>query len=197
MRLVEGWWVTDPMVTGAGSVVGRAQQLYGHFRRLEGRKVAVQAGGHIGVYPKILSEHFARVYTFEPEPRNFECLVRNAPGVFAARGALGNDRGCAHLRVHGKNSGGHSLWGAGHTPVYRIDDLALDACDGLFLDLEGYEMHALRGALTTIKKHHPLIVAEENKKLNNQGFQYGDIQRLLAPLGYRVVDRVGEDIILQ
>lgn len=198
MKFVTGWWVTDAMTTGAGSVVGRAQELQQHFTRLRGRQVAVQAGGHVGVYPAALAAEFDTVYTFEPEHRNFECLVRNVPrNVFAARGALGDKRGCVELRVHGKCSGGHSIGGAGRTPLYRIDDLALTACDALFLDLEGFEVHALRGAVKTISAFRPLVVAEENKKLRGQGFEFGDVEKLLAPFGYSVVDRVGEDIVLE
>jgi hypothetical protein len=41
-----------------------------------------------------------------------------------------------------------------------IDDLNLECCDLIHLDIEGYELHALMGARNTIEKHQPLIVLE-------------------------------------
>jgi hypothetical protein len=77
-----------------------------------------------------------------------------------------------------------------------IDSLPLDFCDAIFLDLEGYEIPALQGAQRTLTNHHPLLVVEENKHGNHRGYSYGDIERLLAPLKYKVIDRVGEDLVL-
>ena len=57
-------------------------------------------------------------------------------------------------------------------------------------------MHALRGALDTIRRLRPLIVVEENKKVHGQGFEYGDIEKLLSPVGYRLAERSGEDLVL-
>ena len=45
--------------------------------RLGPRSVAVQAGGCMGMYPRLLSDMFNAVYTFEPDPLNFHCLVAN------------------------------------------------------------------------------------------------------------------------
>jgi FkbM family methyltransferase len=147
----------------------------------------------------LLSFAFECVYTFEPEPRNFACLSRNMEdreNVFAARGVLGDKRGTVGLAVHSKGTGGHNIVGPGPLPTYRIDDLALEHCDAILLDVEGYEMHALRGALDTIKRCKPLLVVEENKKAHGKGFKRGDIEALLKPFGYAVVDRVGEDLVL-
>ena len=38
-------------------------------------KVCIQAGGNVGVWPKKLSTIFDVVYTFEPDPENFNCLA--------------------------------------------------------------------------------------------------------------------------
>jgi hypothetical protein len=60
--------------------------------------------------------------------------------------------------------------------------LKLDHCDLIQLDIEGYEMFALRGAKETIKKFHPLICIEyvhfqhydtDNKEVDNFLFSNG------------------------
>lgn len=194
MKLVDGWWVTDGM-SGPGAFTQRAR-----LSGLENYKggIAIQAGGHIGVYPLILSEFFRHVYTFEPDFDNHQCLVRNCsrPNIYVARGALGFVRGTVGVNKH-KNSGGHMIDGEGYCPIYRIDDMALDSCDLIYLDVEGYEVHALRGALKTISAYKPIIVAEENKKLKCHGFNPGDIEKLLSPFGYKTVNKLGEDLILE
>jgi hypothetical protein len=41
-----------------------------------------------------------------------------------------------------------------------------------------------------------MLVLEENKKMHSRGHVAGDLEKLVAPLGYKVVDRFGEDIVL-
>lgn len=186
-------------MTGPSAYLKRAEDLRQYLPRIPTRRACVQAGGHIGVYPKILSEHFGRVYTFEPEHENFGCLVRNAtaPNVYAARAALGENRGGVGL-VRSKGTGGHQIGEVtGPVPRLHVDDLRLADCDALFLDVEGYEIPVLRGAWRTIVKCRPVIVAEENKKTHTFGFEFGDIEKLLEPLGYAVIDRLHEDIVLK
>lgn len=191
------WWCPDVM-TGPAAYLRRAKDLEAYLPRIPRKRACVQAGGHIGVYPKVLSSLFERVYTFEPEHENFGCLVRNAPAanVYPMRAALSDRHGGVDL-IRSKGSGGHQTGEdcRGPIPCLRIDDLELSDCDALFLDVEGFEIPVIRGAMRTIKTCGPVIVAEENKKMHRRGFVAGDLQRLLAPLGYALVDRVGEDIV--
>lgn len=199
MKQVTGWWVPDTM-TSAGSYVARSEDLTAHIARCAQRRSAVQAGGHVGVYPRRLSESFNAVYTFEPHPLNFAALVMNVescPSVCAARGFLGALHGRRELILH-KNSGGHHTGEpGGYIPTYCIDDLVLDDCDAIFLDTEGFEYQALKGALQTIERCRPLLVLEENKQGRFHGIPPGSLAKLVAPFGYKFVDRVREDIVLQ
>jgi len=196
---VDGWYC-PPKMSGPASYLRRSLELEQHIARLRDRRVCVQAGGHIGIYPRKLAQVFARVYTFEPEWHNFHCLTINAalPNIFIARAALGKTHAGVDLLLHGKNTGAHQIakTGPGPIPMLPIDSLPLDFCDAIFLDLEGYEIPALQGAQRTLTNHHPLLVVEENKHGNHRGYSYGDIERLLAPLKYKVIDRVGEDLVL-
>jgi FkbM family methyltransferase len=162
-------------------------------------RAAVQAGGHIGIFPRELSKRFDIVYTFEPDAENFACLVRNAPGskVFPIRAFVGDLHECRELRINSKSTGGHSVGGLGETPTLRIDDLALEVCDLILLDLEGYEFFALLGAMQTIARCKPRIIVEENKKSGGQGFQAGAIATLLASRAYRPAATVGENIVFE
>jgi hypothetical protein len=50
--------------------------------------------------------------------------------------------------------------GPGAIPVLSIDQLGLDNCDLIHLDIEGGEYDALMGAEQTIKQFRPLICLE-------------------------------------
>lgn len=203
MKRVAGWWCPE-LLSGPGNYQRRwealAVALDGLVLGWRVGRVAVQAGGHIGVVPVGLSKLYARVYSFEPDADNFACLVRNATaavdtGVFALRAALGNDRGCVGLVRSERSTGQHQVHGAGAVPVLRIDDLALDACDALLLDVEGSEIAALTGAHQTLLRYRPLVVAEENKRCRSFGHQIGDLEVHMRLFGYRLVGRCDEDMI--
>lgn len=196
---VDGWYC-PPNMNSPAAYLRRSLELDQHIARLAKRRVCVQAGGHIGIYPRKLSDFFEHIYTFEPDWLNFQCLTINAarPNIYAARAALGETHGGVDLLLHGKNTGGHQIakTGPGPIPMLPIDSLPVDFCDAIFLDLEGYEIPALHGAHRTIERHHPLLVVEENKHGLHRGYERGAIERLLAPWKYRVIDRIGEDLVL-
>jgi FkbM family methyltransferase len=197
MKLVDGWWCPDIM-DGPGAYLRRAASLPSIIDMAPGFRSCVQAGGHIGIHPRMLSERFQNVYTFEPELRNFQCLVANvtSPNVYPARGFLGSSGSRSALREHSRSTGGHSIGAAGAIPSYRIDDLHIEDVDAMFIDVEGYEHEVLNGAMHTIGACLPLLVLEENKKMHRFGRQAGDLLRMVARLGYRQIRADGEDIIL-
>lgn len=197
MKSVAGYWCPE-LMSGPGAYLRRSLELDLHFARLTSRRSCVQAGGHIGIWPKILSGIFERVYTFEPEAENFACLLRNAAAtnVYARQGFLGDRLGSHALLHHGKSTGGHQIGGPGKIACWPVDDLGLEDCDAMFIDVEGYEWWVVKGAMRTIVRCRPLLVLEENKQMLRRGRVYGDLERLLAPVGYRLLARVGEDIVL-
>ena len=162
-------------------------------RHCKGFDVAVQAGGAMGVFPLKLSTVFNRVYTFEPNPESYFCLVENcrADNVIAKHGALSN----VHKTVSIERSiGERRNYGAGYivddadgVDTYLIDELDLTACDLICLDVEGAELDALKGGEQTIKKFKPLIVLED-KPLPHMGIfgrGVGDPGKWLAQFGYK------------
>ncbi len=159
----------------------------GHFTGIQDLvtdwSICVQAGGNQGMYPKLLSQHFKHVYTFEPDPLNFHCLVNNcqSDNIYKMQAALGETTGLARVERAGMhNTGCHTVSTEGecYVPMVTIDSLKLPSC-GLFqLDLERYELHALKGALETIARCKPVIQCECGND---------DILNLLRPFGYEVV----------
>lgn len=155
--------------------------------------VCVQAGGHVGLWPARLARTFRHVYTFEPDRALYACLCRNSnstPQVIAHAAALGASSGVAKLKSH-PHSGQASIHPSGAMRVRQmtIDELGLSSCDAIFLDIEGYEVEALKGARETIKKFRPVLHVEE------LGWSKARIREHMTSIGYELVAKIHRDAV--
>jgi FkbM family methyltransferase len=167
---------------------------------VRGRRLAVQAGGNVGVYPLRLARDFERVVTFEPDAENFACLQRNivaAGNIEARQVAVGEKIASVGLERAPANCGAHFVAGHGDVGQIAIDDQGLDACDLICLDVEGYEMAALRGAAKMIARFKPVILYEDKGCGDRYGVKRGEIEKwLAAEFGYKVVGRNNHDVLV-
>lgn len=167
------------------------------------RRVAVQAGACLGVFPKYLSSEFAAVYTFEPSPPLFVQMIGNVPesNVIRFQAALGNERGnmltaVCKRRASDKNAmheGMTHLIQGGIIPTMRLDDLALPFCDLIYLDIEGWELYALRGAQETIMRHRPVIGCEIGRAMAYLGITGDELRAHIASLDYKFAVKIRSD----
>lgn len=178
----------------------------------DNKDVIVQAGGNAGWYAKLYSNIFNRVYVFEPDYINFICLNLNVPfsHVTKIQSCLGNKREMVKVTSKETDRGKNHVFtpndlikdkrkSLNHThpniPTLLIDDLGLDACSVIHLDVEGYELFALQGAINTIKKFKPLIALENREHWLRYGVTTENINDFLKNLGYKVIDQYREEII--
>lgn len=174
-------------------VMNRIKDMDRAIARTKGRLVCVQAGGHVGLWPMRLAERFATVYTYEPDPFLYECCKRNCVSherVKVSQSALGAEIAVVKM-MPAATAGSWRIDKEGRIPVPQItiDSLNLPACDALFLDVEGYEVEALKGAAKTIALYKPTIMVEELPRAA------GAIRAHLTGLDYRCVDRIHADAI--
>jgi FkbM family methyltransferase len=171
--------------------------------RVPQKRVALQAGGCLGIFPKRLAASFDTVYCFEPSPALFPLLCQNAPerNIIRFQAALGYDRhlvGVSQQRRDGKpdpHEGITHVSGAGPIPTMRIDDLGLPVCDLIQLDLEGFELYALHGATATLARCRPVLCIEINKSLGFMGIEKATVRSFIVAAGYRFVERLQSDEI--
>lgn len=137
-------------------------------------RVMVQAGGCLGMYPRLWADVFDVVHTFEPDPLNYHCLTRNAVTGPLKRGhvipyhsALGATNDPVWVKVESMaNVGMHRVGpvrergDVDRVTQFRIDDLNLAWLDAIQLDAEGYEPAIIAGARETILKFRPVISVE-------------------------------------
>lgn len=166
-----------------------------------GRTAVVQAGANLGVFPKHLASLFETVYTFEPDPELFRVMAVNAPAgnIIRFQAALGENRGLVgtcHIRRDGKSNhheGIRHIVPGGVIPTLRIDDIGLKVCDLIYLDIEGEELFALRGAQETLRRCRPVVAVEINKNLQYVGVTENQIVTFIQDRGYRFALQVGSD----
>ncbi|MGA7275669.1 MAG: FkbM family methyltransferase [Candidatus Udaeobacter sp.] len=120
----------------------------------------MDAGANIGIYSQFLSRcvgPIGVVHSFEPAPENFRRLqsaTRNLANVRLCQAAVGECSGRSKLYVSDKLNVDHRTYAteAGSRCAVPIDIVALDdyfkpsqRVDLIKMDIQGYELHALRG----------------------------------------------------
>jgi FkbM family methyltransferase len=123
--------------------------------------VAVDAGANIGIYSQFLARCVGSggcVYSFEPAPENFERLraaARAFSNIYVMRAAVGERSGKAELYLSDTLNVDHRTYSTDESArsVIQIEMVALDdhfkpgqRVDLIKMDVQGYELHALRGA---------------------------------------------------
>jgi len=143
--------------------------------------VVVDAGANIGIYSEFLSRCVGPngvVHSFEPSPDNFMRLrfaTRKLPNVRPCAAVVGDHTGETMLYVSDKLNVDHRAYASDGNPrrAIQVRMVALDDCfkagervDLLKLDIQGYELHALRGAKRIINEN-------QNIKLLVEFWPYG------------------------
>jgi FkbM family methyltransferase len=156
---------------------------------IENKRTVIQAGGHCGLYPYQYSNLFEKVYTFEPEFTNFQCLTENVKGlenVNVFNLGIGNKNESRGINFSKSNSGKHSISNeSGGIEIITVDSMNISNVDLIHFDLEGFELFALQGSIKTIEKYKPLIVLETNDLCLSFGYSLQDLDKWLESINYR------------
>jgi len=143
--------------------------------------IVVDAGANIGIYSQFLSRCVGPtgiVHSFEPSPENFKRLqsaTRKLSNVRLSPAAVGEFSGRTELYLSDRLNVDHRTYMAEGDSRHTvpIDMLALDdyfkpgqRVDLIKMDIQGYELHALRGA-THVLTDNP------NAKLLLEFWPYG------------------------
>jgi FkbM family methyltransferase len=137
------------------------------------------------------------VVTVEPDRANFACLLANLvdaqPDIGARFAAFGEAPGVCHVvEVQAGNCGAHRVDPGGAVPVQTIDSLGLEP-DCIWLDIEGYELKALKGARETIERCRPVVCVEEKGLSAVYGERPEDLSNWLGQFGYTKRAQIGRD----
>jgi FkbM family methyltransferase len=186
-----------PVITSVNSFVKR-------------KRTVLQAGGNCGIYTREYAQHYENVYTFEPDATNMNCLVLNTSdcnNIIKFQACLGESQGMTAIQnpleimdigsIHVKTSKElHEnmlvVESKANIPILTIDDIAFSNLDLIHLDIEGYELFALKGGSNTIKKYKPVIVLEvcEDGHSEKYGYNRNDLEMFLQSLDYVFIEKI-------
>lgn len=199
MTKIQGLWWPDDVAEKWRHSLQHVRSLEWSLAHCARKRTALQAGGNIGLWPRRMADVFARVITFEPDATSCACLLLNTAALSNVEvhcEALG--QAAARCGVQHRSLGSHQVIDGDAVPVTTIDALGLTDLDFLQLDIEGYEWHALRGAIATIARCRPLIQLELRGFTEKYGASDDAVRTLLAGLGYHEVSKQrGNDVVFK
>ena len=186
-----------PVITSVNSFVKRKQTV-------------LQAGGNCGIYTREYAQHYEHVYTFEPDATNMNCLVLNTSdcnNIIKFQACLGESQGMTAIQnpleimdigsIHVKtpkelHENMLVVESKANIPILTIDDIAFSTLDLIHLDIEGYELFALKGGSNTIKKYKPVIVLEVCEDGHSEKYDYNrnDLEIFLQSLDYVFIEKI-------
>lgn len=153
----------------------------------------------MGAFPWKLASKFARVVTAEADPRCFAYLDQNVRerNVEKLNVAFSDAQGTVAIcRPSTDNLGQQYIVPGDEVPALRIDSLGVTDCDLIYLDIEGSELLALKGAAATIALSRPVIAIEDNGLSARFGTEKGDAGKWLAlNFGYVQAAKSKRDVI--
>jgi FkbM family methyltransferase len=204
LRLPNGLVIELPCDNpSAGEVfVTRANMDWGAehllIRYLDAGGCFLDVGANIGYYALLAARAVRVVYAFEPDPRNWPALERNAAvagNIEIVRAAVYSDRRDMMFDVAG-NPAVSRLVPDGHGAAsrMRVQTTTLDhfvaegpdlAVTGIKIDVEGADLAVLRGAREVLVRQAPLVLTEFGIR-GGGGNDVCELFRLTASLGYEV-----------
>lgn len=128
--------------------------------------VVIDAGANIGCYSYAFKDKALLVICFEPNEEIFKCLdynLRPFHNVIVYNEALGSKFGFVKTVTENDNVGMTYCKDAENgIQIKTIDSMKLNKCDFIKIDVEGYELEVLKGAIETITKYKPKLYIEIN-----------------------------------
>lgn len=169
--------------------------------------VGANIGDHTYFYERAVGTT-GRVYAFEPDVEAFACLQLNCgfsdyycqAGLYSRRASVrflpADNRGQSRVMKEDEPENVKEVI----VELFPLDDLKIERCDLIKIDVEGVEMDVLQGARKTIEQNQPVIVIELiESQLNRYNSSKDEVLYFLRNMGYnsivslRRTERVEDD----
>lgn len=144
-----------------------------------------------------------KVYAFEPQRIVFQQLCGNVfinglDNVYTYNVAVGHENGVVNIENIDYHQTGRVNFGDVHIvtekdsdvsiPVITLDSLSYNNLSIIKVDVQGFEVYVIRGAVQTIMKHRPFIFIEiEDDQLIKYGFTEQSLINEIERMNYTVV----------
>ncbi len=141
-------------------------------------------GAWVGTWSMAMNKFCGTVTALEPDPLHYECLLKNVPEDMETHQlAVGQETKMISLSEDDFTQSKRVI-GEGRIPMVTVDSLELQDVDLIKIDVEGYEMEVLKGAIETLKQTQYLMI-----ELNNNTKKYGSnniaVEKFIASMGFK------------
>ena len=148
-------------------------------------RAAIDVGANRGVWTHRLATLCPRVYAYEPNPKMFAILEAARPAnAVVQRVALSDQTGTASLKVPKSKRGysnqhasletnwpGFTDVGVVEVATARLDDLDLEPCGFIKIDVEGHEPAVIAGAGCLIARDRPTLLVELEERHSDRSIE--------------------------
>lgn len=200
-------WMSSPknktVWDGVGVYQGvKQKKSMEYVQRFRKFGVAVDVGGHVGLWSMHMAKRFQTIHAFEPVSGHRECYERNvkmdgACKVLLYPYALGETEGLVRIATEHGSSGNSHVSGEGDIPLKTLDSFDFPEIDFLKIDCEGYELFVCRGARETLLRCKPIIIIEQKpKSQGDYGIGQTDGIEYLKTLGAKLYEKYSGDYFM-
>ena len=194
MNEQHSFWVlygrhTEPtFLEDAGN--GQSLQRDAALKHVSDWRVCLDIGSNIGQWTRPLAKRFDSVICFEPNPNFRECFDKNITesniilwpyGLSDKEHTAQQDFNSTILRK-----------GEGNIECRTLDSFKLTNVDFVKIDVDGFEIPLLNGAMETLTKNDPVVNIEMK---HNRMHIVKEAHQVLKDLGYKFMQRTKSDEI--
>jgi FkbM family methyltransferase len=196
LRTVNGRWGTATYFS-KDEYVGRSLHNYGEYNPDEtemilslANRTCLDIGANIGVIAQALEYSGFHTIAFEPQTEVFNVLSKNFGGE-KHNCAVGSEQGTVimpkmHYSEKG-NFGGISVNTRSHLGMYKVPMVSIDYMVNdldigfMKIDVEGFELEVLKGAVQTIERCKPILYVEDDRMEKSRA-----LREFIKKLGYSI-----------
>ena len=192
------FWVIDgnhSQPTLINDTTGRyrqERQRTNALRYVESKRNCIDIGSHVGLWTRELASKFEQVYCFEPNPVFIECFKKNITetNVQLFQYGLSNNEHTASMNETNSTMMNDE---PGSIQCRTLDSFNLNNIDFIKIDVDGFEVKVLSGAIESITRNKPAINIEMKKEKRPSICM--EIRKILGGLSYYQRRRTRSDII--
>ena len=192
------FWVIDgnhSQPTLINDTTGRyrqERQRTNALRYVESKRNCIDIGSHVGLWTRELASKLEQVYCFEPNPVFIECFKKNITetNVQLFQYGLSNNEHTASMKETNSTMMNDE---PGSIQCRTLDSFNLNNIDFIKIDVDGFEVKVLNGAIETITRNKPAINIEMKKE--KRPSICIEIRKILSSLSYYPRRRTRSDII--
>lgn len=193
------FFASDVYVTQANVDWNSEYILAAYLKTREEKREFLDVGAHLGYYASLVAPLCSQVFAFEPDARNRPFLSetgKHVPNLTIVAKAVSNRNGTSEFSDSDESSVSHIVEPTGKgipSGTTTVETVTIDAFVAekkirpvaVKIDIEGFDILALRGAAETARVHQPVFLVEYNLEQDRPNTWEG-LDRFVRETGYRI-----------